>query len=325
MKTRLRATERRRAMVIGGLAAMASLALAACGSGGSAASSSVPVPERLTVVAGFYPLQFAAEQIGDATVSVTNLTPPGAEPHDLELTPQQVARIAQADLVVYISGFQPALDEAVAQQAADRALDVLDVVEVLSVGAGHDAHEGEHAGEGEHGELSTDPHIWLDPLAMDQIGEAIAERLSTLLPDESTGIAESAKKFSQEMSELNSAWKAATATCTSRDLVVSHEAFGYLARAYGFTQVGISGLSPDAEPSPATIAEVSAFVRDHGITTIYYETLVDPKIAQTIAAETGASTAVLDPIEGLVPGSDATYLTLMESNLATLVAGQQCT
>jgi zinc transport system substrate-binding protein len=284
------------------------VALTACGSGGGTTptSSGAPGPQALTVVVGFYPLQYAAEQVGGQTVSVANLTPPGAEPHDLELTPQQVAQIAEADLVIYISGFQPALDEAVAQQAADRAIDVLDVVDPLTTSG------------------ATDPHIWLDPEAMAEIGTAIADRLITLEPTQNTTIAADLRTFTESMTELNSTWTAGTATCRSRDLVVSHEAFGYLARAYDFVQIGISGLSPDAEPSPATIARISAFVRDNVVTTIYYETLVDPKVAQTIAAETGAMTAVLDPIEGLPVGSTANYVTLMQANLATLIAGQQC-
>ena len=277
------------------LVAVLGLALAGCG-GGSASS------DRPTVVAAFYPLAYAAEQVGGDTVDVIDLTPPGAEPHDLELTPQQVAQIAEADLVLYIPGFQPAVDEAVAQQAGDRALDVTQGIDLIP----------------------GDPHVWLNPENMTIIGHDIAERLATSFPDLADVTAFGAKGLADSMSSLNDAWDAGTASCTIRDLVVSHEAFGYLAAAYGFTQVGIAGLSPESEPSPARLAEVAALVKAQGVTTIYYETLVDPKVAETVAAETGATTAVLDPLEGLPEGYDGDYVTVMQDNLAQVQAGQNC-
>ena len=284
-----------RRLLLAPLAALLLTPLAACagGSGGS---------DRPTVVAAFYPLAYAAEQVGGDAVDVIDLTPPGAEPHDLELTAQQVAQIAEADLVLYIPGFQPAVDEAVAQQAGDRALDVTQGIDLIP----------------------GDPHVWLDPVNMSIIGTSIADRLGTSLPDLADTAKAGAQRLSADMSALNDEWTAGTQSCTIRDLVVSHEAFGYLARAYGFTQVGIAGLSPESEPSPARLAEVAALVKDRGVTTIYYETLVDPKIAQTVAAETGATTAVLDPLEGLPPGSDGNYVSVMRDNLAQVRTRQAC-
>ncbi|MGI9196774.1 MAG: metal ABC transporter substrate-binding protein, partial [Candidatus Nanopelagicales bacterium] len=274
-----------RRLLLAPLAALVLTGLAGCagGSGGS---------DQPTVVAAFYPLAYAAEQVGGDAVDVIDLTPPGAEPHDLELTAQQVAQIAEADLVLYIPGFQPAVDEAVAQQAGDRALDVTQGIDLIP----------------------GDPHVWLDPVNMSIIGTSIADRLGTSLPDLADTATAGAQRLSADMSALNDEWTAGTQSCTIRDLVVSHEAFGYLARAYGFTQVGIAGLSPESEPSPARLAEVAALVKNRGVTTIYYETLVDPKIAQTVAAETGATTAVLDPLEGLPPGSDGNYVSVMRDN-----------
>ena len=256
-----------------------------------------------SVVAAFYPLQYAAQQVGGDTISVTSLTPAGVEPHDLELTASQVADISQADLVLYVKGFQPAVDEAVAQQAPDRALDVSAALPLL----GHD------------------PHVWLDPANMSAIGTAIANRLAEVEPDAATTVAKSATAFGSTMDALESEYRAGLATCRLHDLVVSHEAFAYLAHAFGLNQIGISGLSPDAEPSPARLKEVADLVTSKGITTIYYETLVDPKIAQTIADETGAKVAKLDPLEGLTTGSTGNYVSIMKDNLATLRNGQRCT
>ncbi|CAB4753795.1 MAG: zinc ABC transporter substrate-binding protein [Actinobacteria bacterium] len=301
-----------------GLAA-ASLALAACSSP-TADSPSASPDGRPTIVAAFYPLEYAARTIGGDSVNVVGLTPPGGEPHDLELSAAQVAQIASADLVLYVKGYQPAVDEAVAQQAADHSLDVSAGLTLLP--AEHAAgHEGEPAGE----EGATDPHVWLNPLNMAGIGTAITERLSASAPDGSAAFAANNERLGSEMATLNEQFTAGLASCRSRIMVVSHEAFAYLGSAYGFTQVGISGLSPDAEPSPARMRDVADLVTREGVTTIYYETLVDPKVAKTLADETGATSAVLDPIEGLVAGSAESYPTIMASNLATLRTGQGCT
>jgi zinc transport system substrate-binding protein len=299
------------------------LALAACAGSGSADNSPTP-GAPLRVVAGFYPLAYAAEQVGGDAVEVINLTPPGGEAHDLELSPQQVAEIGEADLVLYIPGFQPALDEAIEQVAADRALNVTEALSLLP--AEDHAHEGttgstdEHADQ--HGALDGDPHVWLNPLNMAAIGDEIAARLSALNAD--GPFTAGAQTLTGSMNSLNDEWATGTAECRSRDLVVSHEAFGYLAEQYDFAQIGIAGLSPDAEPSPARIAEVADLVRERGVTTIYYETLVDPGVAQTLAAETGATTAILDPLEGLLEGSTGNYVTVMQANLEQVRSGQGC-
>ena len=309
-----------RRLALPALALMAVGLLAACGGSATPSDGSTSPSTGPTIVAAFYPLAYAAEQVAGPDATVINLTPPGAEAHDLELTAQQVAQIADADLVLYIPGFQPAVDEAVEQQAGDRALNVTEAIELLPA----EEHGDEHAGEEDHAALDGDPHVWLNPLNMATIGGEIAARLSS-----NSSIAATAEKGASDlrasMEALNAEWAAGTAACTIRDLVVSHEAFGYLAAAYGFTQMGIAGLSPEAEPSPARLAEVAKFVRDNGITTIYYETLVDPKVAQTVAAETGAATAVLDPLEGLPEGYVGDYVTVMKDNLAQVRAGQGCT
>ena len=298
--------------------------LAACGGSASDGGSATP-GSALRVVAGFYPLAYAAEQVGGDAVEVINLTPPGGEAHDLELSPQQVAEIGEADLVVYIPGFQPALDEAIAQVAPDRALDVTQALALLP--AEDHAHEDEEGQTDEHAdehsdELAGDPHVWLNPLNMATIGDEIASRLTSLQPD--GPFAAGVESLTAAMDALNAQWAEGTAECRSRDLVVSHEAFGYLAEQYDFAQIGIAGLSPDAEPSPARLAEVADLVRERGITTIYYETLVDPAVAETLAAETGAQTAILDPLEGLLEGSTGDYVTVMQANLEQVRAGQGC-
>jgi zinc transport system substrate-binding protein len=309
---------RRRLLTLAVLPASA-LLLTACGSASSTTASGSST-STLPVVAAFYPLQFVAEQVGGDRVSVTSLTAAGAEPHDLELTPQQVAAVSDAGLVVYLPGFQPSVDEAVAQSGGDNALDAGAGIPTLAPPQS-EIDEAKEAGEEPP---AYDPHVWLDPTNMTRIVDNVAARLSSADPAGAQEYAANAKALNDKLATLDGEWKAGTTTCENRDLVVSHEAFGYLAKRYGFTQVGISGLSPDAEPSPAKVAEVADFVRANGVRTIYYETLVDPKVAETVAAETGAATAVLDPLEGLAEGSTDDYLSIMRTNLDTVRKGQPC-
>lgn len=305
---------RRGAALVGLCASLA--ALVGCTDAGSDSS----VEKRaVRVVAAFYPLEFAAEQVGGESVSVESLTPSGAEPHDVELSAQQVAGISEADLVLYIKGFQPAVDEAVAQVAGDRALDVSEGIDLLP--APQNGRAGE---EPVGGGAVSDPHIWLDPLNMITIAATITDRLTQLRPDAAPQFTSNRNSLDDELDALDADWREGTAQCRSRDLVVSHEAFGYLAERYDFTQVGISGLTPDAEPPPSAVAEVADFVAANDVRTIYYETLVAPTVAETVAAETGAEVAVLDPLEGLAEGSAQTYLTVMRTNLDTVRAGQPC-
>jgi zinc transport system substrate-binding protein len=290
--------------------------LGACGGGSSASGDGGPVQ----VAASFYPLQWVSAQIAGGRAEVTNLTPPGAEPHDLELGPREVAAVGEAELVVYLSGFQPAVDEAVAQEAP-ASFDVGPSAR-LDLTAAEDG-DGDH--EQESGEPSPDPHFWLDPTRLADVGDAVAERLGQVDPGNAAAYTRSAARVRSELEALDREINAGLATCASRHLVTGHTAFGYLAERYELNQVGISGLTPEGDPSPQDLADVTEFVRDNDVRTIYHETLVSPAVARTVAAESGARTAVLDPLEGLT--DDATggdYLAVMRANLQTLRHGQRC-
>ena len=294
----------RNRVVLGAMSLLLGLPLvAACSSSDRSASSTTG---KVNVVAAFYPLQYAASAVGGSAVSVSNLTAPGVEPHDLELSAAQVAEISSADLVLYVKGFQPAVDDAIAQQAADRAIDVTANLTLLA------------------GDDGADPHVWLDPANMSAIGKTIASRLSSIDPAAKSTFTSGSAALTTAMTALTRDYKAALGNCASDKLVVSHDAFGYLAKAFGFTQMGISGLNPEAEPSPARMREIADFVSTNNVSTIYYETLVDPKVAQTLATETGVTAAMLDPLEGLAADSTGDYLSVMKDNLATLKVGQKC-
>ncbi|MGC4791911.1 metal ABC transporter substrate-binding protein [Micromonospora sp. DT178] len=317
--------------------AVATTALLALG-GVTACSDDGPAgadPQRVDVVAAFYPLQFLAERIGGDAVKVSNLVKPGAEPHDLELNPGQVGQVAEAELVVLLKGFQPALDEAVEQNAKDRAFDVSTVQPLMDAAAGghdHDHEGGEHAHPGESGKAeepgheeggTKDPHLWLDPTRLATVGDKLAERLGQADPDRAADYTARAGALRAELEKLDAEFTAGLKTCQRREIVVSHTAFGYLTERYKLEQIGITGLSPENEPAPQRLAEVAQEAREHKATTIFFETLVSPKVAETIAAEVGAKTAVLDPLEGLSTGG-GDYLSVMRTNLATLRTALNC-
>jgi zinc transport system substrate-binding protein len=272
--------------------------VAGCGAG-------VAGDGKQTVVAAFYPLAYAAERIGGTNVRVENLTPPGAEPHDLELTPRAVVRIEQASVVLYLShGFQPAVSDAV-RDAHGRTVDVLSGLPL-------------HSAAGQEAGVSADPHVWLDPVLFEhvvrRIGDAL-KRPGRVAP------------FVADLQALDRAYRAGLAHCARTEIVTSHAAFGYLAQRYGLVQVPITGLAPESEPSPQQLVHTIGVVRRTHATTVFFERLVSPRLADTVAREVGARTAVLDPIEGLTPSEQAhgaTYLTLMRQNLAALRKALAC-
>jgi zinc transport system substrate-binding protein len=307
--------------VSGALVTGSLLLTAACGTtnGTSGASSQT---DQLEIVVAAYPFQFVAERLAGPYAAVQNLTEPGAEPHDVELTPRQVADIATADLVIYQRSFQPAVDAAVAQEGGDHILDTATVVQLQPLDESHD-HPGEENGHDHQGGL--DPHVWLDPRNVASIAAAVASRLTEVDPVHRADFEANLATLTAELTDLDRDFAQGLQTCVRREFVTSHAAFGYLARHYRLEQIAIGGLSPETEPSPARIAEVQDEAREHQITTIFYETLVSPAVAESIAGDLGLRTDVLDPIEGITDqsrGSD--YIAVMRSNLVALRKANEC-
>lgn len=313
--------------------------ITACGNdGGSADNGEVPAADAdLTIATGVYPLQWLAEEIGGQTTEVIQLTEPGAEPHDLELTGRQIAQVSEADLVFYVEGLQPAVDEAAAQEAADASLNVADVISLHPVddggqGHGHDEGHGhdhededEHSGTGEHDHGDYDPHFWLDLDLMGQTAEALAERMGEVDPEGTEHYQEEAERVVGELDALGQKYEEGLASCERSEVVVSHTAFTYLTERYDLEQIGLSGVDPETEPSPAQIAAIADIVDERDITTIFTEPLMPTATADTIAAETGAQVEVLDPLEGVTdrsPGDD--YPSIMRGNLEALRTALVC-
>jgi len=335
---------------------VASLVLVVASCGGNSGSGDVAVErgeasEQRDVVAAFYPLVFVAEQVGGEHVTVRDLTPPGADSHDLELSPRDVVMLQEADLIVYLAGFAAALDQAIQPLASEQVFDVASSAR-LNHEEGHDeeghdeeghdeeghdeeghdeeghdeeGHDEEGHDEEHHEHGGIDPHFWLDPMRLADVADATAVRFAELDPDNAESFQQNAASLRVQLEDLDDDFQQGLADCARVDLVTAHRSFGYLANRYGLNQVGIAGLSPDQEPSAGRLAVVADFVQDNQVGVIYYESLVDPGVAQAVANETGAATDVLDPLETLSETADGDdYFQVMRSNLAALRSGLEC-
>ncbi|GAA2452065.1 metal ABC transporter substrate-binding protein [Streptomyces mauvecolor] len=302
-------------------------ALTACGSGSAAADRK---GGRLDVVASFYPLQFLTEQIGGDHVSVTGLTKPGVEPHDLEISAKQTAKLNDADAVVYLKGLQPAVDEAVQQADVKTKVDASTLTtmekhgnEVGGHAAAHDhtaAGEEDHAGHGHsHSESGDDPHIWLDPVKYAEVAKGVGAALAKADPAHAADYTKNTDALVAKLDGLDKEYAAALRNTRAKVFITTHAAFGYLAERYGLTEEAINGLDPDSEPSPARIKDLQKMAKADGVTTVFYETLVSDKTAKTLASDASLRTDVLDPLEGITDKSKGTdYFSVMRSNLTAL-------
>lgn len=295
--------------------------LVGCGVGtGSASGGS----ERPRVVASFYPLEYVAERIAGDHAEVSALTSPGAEPHDLELTLEQIAALEEADVVVFSRGFQPAVDEAVGQVGTEDVVDAADVADLVPPDEDSAAHEdGEEAHD--HGDEAVDPHFWLDPTRLATVAAAVEERLAVVDPAHADDYATNLADLQGDLEDLDTDAERGLAQCARDTVVVSHDAFGYYTDRYGLELEAINGLSPDAEPSPAHLRELSDLIEEKGITTVFSERLATAELADTLAGDLGLETDVLDPIEGLSDETaDEDYLSLMRVNLAAIQEANDC-
>ncbi|MEU9036954.1 metal ABC transporter substrate-binding protein [Streptomyces sp. NPDC048352] len=300
--------------------ALGATALTACSGAAGAADG------KLHVTASFYPLQFLAEQIGKEHVEVTTLTKPGVEPHDLEITPKQTAQLSESDLAFYLKGLQPAVDKAVAQSGVKNTVDAAALTRLEVHGAeGHEGHD--HAAEGEaeehghdHGhEAGGDPHVWLDPTKYAEIAKGLGATLQKADPAHAAEYEKNTGELVAKLTALDTEFKDGLKNTASRTFITTHSAFGYLAERYGLDQEGISGVDPEAEPSPARMKDLQAVAKKDNVTTVFFETLASDKTATSLARDTGLTTDVLDPLEGITDRSQgADYFEVMRSNLKNL-------
>ncbi|MFI9061576.1 metal ABC transporter substrate-binding protein [Streptomyces sp. NPDC053429] len=307
-----------RTAALAGAVALATASLTAC-SGASAAGGGKD--GRLGVMASFYPLQYLAEQIGKDHVQVTTLTKPGVEPHDLEITPKQTARLGESDVVLYLKTLQPAVDKAVEQAGVKNTVDAATLTKLEKHAAsGHQDHAAEGEEEGhEHGEAGADPHVWLDPNKYAEIAKGVGAALEKADPAHAADYKKNTDELLTRLTALDAEYKNGLGATASKTFITTHAAFGYLAERYGLDQEGISGVDPESEPSPARMKDLQAIAKKDNVSTVFFETLASDKTAKTLAADTGLRTDVLDPLEGITDKSQgADYFEVMRSNLKNL-------
>lgn len=327
------------------LTSVAALALTASGCGALTESDADAAADSRTVAVGLYPLEYVAQRVAGDAFDVENLTTPGGEPHDLTLNVRETALVADSALLVYVDKLQPSVDEAAEEVATGEVLDAATVVDLLPFDdeEAHEHAEEEHAEEEhadeehadeehtdeeggheghDHGEY--DPHFWHDPLRMAALGDAVAEQLAEIDPDEAETFTANAADLRADLEELDASYAAGLADCAIDTVVTNHDAFGYLAK-YGLHLESITGITPDAEPTPAARADLQELIEHDGITTVFSESLVSPKTAESLAEDAGVSTEVLDTIEGLTDETaDEDYLSLMRENLTKLEQANRC-
>lgn len=264
--------------------------------------------KKIKVTTSFYPLSYLVERIGGNAVFVTNLTPVGSEPHDFEPSTRDIALLEKQDLIVLSGGGLEGYADKIAQNINTDKTTILLLGEQLMSDP-------------------KDPHVWLDPVLYSKQAEVVGAALMKLDPINAKMYTKNMKEMNEDLEKLNNDFMKGLANCKQRSIVTSHNAFGYLAKRYGLKQVALSGLSPDEEPSSKTLTEITAFAKNNNIHYIFFEELVDPKIAETIASEVGAGTLVFSPLEGLTRddvSEGKTYLSVQRENLANLKIALDC-
>ncbi len=316
-----------------------SLILAGCS---NAAEDSQPASESLpSIVTGSFAVAWLASSISDGCAVVTDLAPSGGDAHDLELTASQTASILDADLVIPVDGLQPAFD-AVAESKSSGVFDILDLLDPLTVEdhADEDGHEdhadedghADHADEDGHADHADedghenhgllDPHFWLDPKRVSDAAGFLGAEISKLSADCATKVEVTVPAVQEQLEDLTQEFETSLATCSSRTIVVSHEAFGYLADAFNLEQIGVAGLDPEGEPSAARLKEVIDLANSLGVSAVFTESTVNPDVAQTLADALEVGILILDPLEIASVSKD--YISLMQTNLEALRSGLNC-
>jgi zinc transport system substrate-binding protein len=281
-------------VLVGGLAAATALT-------GCAAID--PYAGTRTVVASFYPLAYVAQRIVGEHATVIDLTRPGLEPEDLELDVAQTAEVADSEVAFFESGFQPAVDQAIAQTGPDHVVDTTATVPIRD----------------------DNPHFWLDPLLLARAASAFTATMVRADPAHRSDYRHNLHGLVHDLHGLDRAFTDGLGHCRLHTVVSTHAAFGYLGRRYGLRFVSINGLSPDAEPSPAHLRQLQQLIRARHVTTVFSEALASPQLATTLAGDLGLRTGVLNTLEGLTPATrHQTYLSLMRRNLAALEKANDC-
>ncbi|MDO4294134.1 MAG: metal ABC transporter substrate-binding protein [Eubacteriales bacterium] len=279
--------------------------------------------DKLRVMASFYPMYDFAVKIGGEYAEVSNMVPAGTEPHDWEPSATDIRELEQADLFIYSGAGMEHWAEDILESLSSQSLISVEASEGIELLAGHEhEEEEEHSEEAGHDHGEYDPHVWLSPINAGKEMENIKNAFVQADPVHAEYFEENYEKYAAMLDELDAEFRKQLSGLPRKEIVVNHEAFGYLCHAYGLEQLGISGLSPEEEPDPKKMAEITDFVKENNVKIIFSEELVSPKVAESVASETGAQVEVLNPLEGLSEeelAAGADYFSVMKENLAKLV------
>lgn len=315
-------------------AAIGALALTGCSAGAKGAQNG-----KVDAVASFYPLAYVTSQVGGDLVQVTNLTPSG-EAHDVELSAKDLTTMSRADALIYLSGFQAAVDDAVKEAAPKNTLDVakaaklkkLSAEEAAEHEAEHD-HEGEHeadhedeheeAGHDHHHHGAFDPHFWLDPQRLSQVVPQVVATLTKAAPKHADTFKKNGKALQDKLATLDKEYRTGLAKCATPTAVTAHEAYGYMADRYGFEQVGVKGVDPEAETSLTRLQEVANIAKAKKVNVLFSESALGDKDTKTLSEQLGIKSEVLDPLEIQVD-KNRDYLQVMQDNLEKLSKAMKC-
>ncbi|MBA2941955.1 zinc ABC transporter substrate-binding protein [Paenibacillus sp. CGMCC 1.16610] len=277
---------------------------------------------KLNVVTTFYPMYEFTKQVAGEHADVIALIPAGSEPHDWEPSAKDMKKVSDADVFVFNGIVEGWAEQALASAGNSKRV-VVEASRGIALMEGLPEEEEEH--KDEHKESADgkilDPHVWLSPALAQKEVESIVAGLTQADPAHKEDYRRNADAFIAKLKTLDESFRTGLNNVKQKDFVTQHAAFGYLAKEYGLTQVPIAGLSPEEEPSPAKMAEIIDFAKQNQVKTIFFETLVDPKVAQTISKEINAKTDVLNPLEGLTDEDkkqNLDYIAIMTKNLEAL-------
>jgi zinc transport system substrate-binding protein len=290
------------------------LSLTACGQSPSNQSDG-----KINVVTSFYPLYFLASEIGGEDAHVVNLLSAGVEPHDWTPKSQDITHASKAQIFLYngagLEGWVDNFKNALTSHKGTLLVEASKGIPLLR------GNNDEDVLADNHDKSNIDPHTWVSPKSIITMATTVKEAFVTKDPAHEAGYTRRYDSLKLKLERLDAEFQQILSSLPKRDIVVSHQAFGYLCRDYGLKQVPIMGLSPEAEPRAQDLLKIANFVKENGVTTIFFEELVSDRLARTLAHEVNVKTAVLNPLEGLTPAQEKAgdnYFTLMERNLQNL-------
>lgn len=277
----------------------------------------------LKIVTSFYPIYEIVHKVGGNNVTLTNLVPAGVEPHDYEPAPQDIISLNKADLVIYNGAGLESWSDKIIPDLQKSGVEIMNLSDLFL----NDVIKNDPKKPDEEEYLPYDPHFWMDPVNYQKEVQVVSQKLSELDPVHKAEYEQNAQNFLKQLQDLDIAYQNGLKNCKQNNFVTNHAAFAYLSNRYNLTMIPISGLSPDSEPSLKTMADLAGVIKQKNIQYILTESLVSPKIAETLANETGAKTLVLNPLEGLTNeeiSQGKNYISVMQDNLKNLQAALEC-